>query len=206
MARIKNQKSISKSDIQTYYFDQKLSAKEVGHKLGFSVWQIYKFMKKHNLPRRESSVTTKFNFLKSPQSFSKKTKLNSLENKIHIAGLMLYLAEGYKAGKHTVDLANSDPKILKIFLSLLRQVYQVSPQKIKAYIYRFPNQTDSELINFWSNELKIPQNQFTKPYIKLRSNPNPTHKMPYGLVHIRYSDTRLLTQIKSDIDIITNSL
>ncbi|MEK7525365.1 MAG: hypothetical protein AAB548_03280 [Patescibacteria group bacterium] len=30
--------------------------------------------------------------------------------------------------------------------------------------------------------------------------------MPYGLVHIRYSDSRLLAQIKSEIDIISNEI
>lgn len=199
-------KKISISDIKRYYFDQQLSAIETAKKLNVSLRRIYKFMNKNNLPRRTSSSTRSIQFNKSKKSFSK-TKLNTkFLNNLYIASTMLYWAEGYKIGKNTVDFANSNKLMLLVFLNALRKIYNVQESKIKIYLYCFSNQDQQDLLNFWSKTLNIPLSQFTKPYIKSGSLNKNNHYMSQGLIHIRYSDTRLLTEINSDIDIISKSL
>jgi len=106
---------------------------------------------------------------------------------------MLYLAEGAKTGT-TVDFANSSPTLIKVFLTFLRKVCAIDENRLKLYLYCFSNQRPTKLIDFWSKELKIKRRQFTKPYIRSVTKPS-SRIMRYGLLHLRYSDKKLLMQI-----------
>lgn len=44
---------------------------------------------------------------------------------LHAAGTMLYWAEGDKGGKHAARLSNSDPELVRFFLSFLRTYFRV---------------------------------------------------------------------------------
>lgn len=103
---------------------------------------------------------------------------------------MLYLGEGAKT-KNTVDLANSDPVILRLFVKYLRKICAVDEQKIRVYLYCFENQNTEGLISFWSRTLRIGKDKFIKPYIR-KIGASQTRTMKYGVLHIRYNDKRLL--------------
>jgi len=45
----------------------------------------------------------------------------------------------------------------------------------------------------------VPVSQFTKPFIRKINKKSKHKKMPYGIIHIRYNDTRLLKYIKQSI-------
>lgn len=195
-------KWLSKEIIQELYYEQGLSAQEIGTKFGHGYSQVYKFMRRYNLPCRKRNGTRQLQFLRSPLSFQKLTRLTPIQKLLYTAGLMLYWAEGRKAGKHTVDFTNSDPYMVRVFLKMLREIYNITGPRLKCMIYCYSNQDPSSLHNYWSNLLNIPLTQFTKPYIRHDYDPAKTGKMPHGLIHIRYSDLRLLAQIKRDIGII----
>ena len=129
-----------------------MSAQETANKLGKNISQIYKFMRRHNLPRRTSAQTNRIRFYKSPLSYSKKHPLSPSEKSLLNSSLMLYWAEGYKA-QPAVDFANSNPKMVKIFLMCLRDIYQVNEQRIKIFLYCYSNQNLDTLIEFWSNSV-----------------------------------------------------
>lgn len=116
---------------------------------------------------------------------------------------MLYWGEGYKGSvkrpANRVDFANSDPSMIRIFLEFLRQTYELSESKFRILLYCYSNQDVVNLIDYWSSVTDIPKAQFTKPFV--RSDFKITgNTMPYGLVHIRYNDKKLLLEIKSLID------
>lgn len=191
--------NLSIKRIRKLYYKDGLSAREVGEKVGSSVWQVMHFMKKHRLPRRSPSETIRLQFLRKPLSFNIKKSLNSKEEKLRIAGIMLYWAEGNKQ-ENTVDLANSDPKMIKIFLNSLREICQVDEKRLRAFVYCYANQNTEKLESFWSKITKIPRSQFQKTYVRKDYSPTKKGKMKHGLVHIRYNDQRLVTQIKNWID------
>ncbi len=188
--------------IQKMYYQEGLGAIEIAKKLKKNYSQIYKFMKRHGLNRRLASETTNLKFLRSPLSYTQKIDLTETEKQLHIAGLMLYWAEGSKANKSVVDFVNSNAEMVCLFLHMLKTIYQINTARLRVLIYCYSNHDTDNLISHWSTLLNIPINQFTQPYVRHNFDPNKSHKMPYGLVHIRYSDTRLLSQIKADIDII----
>lgn len=192
-------------DIQELYYHQQLSAKEVGKRLQKTVWQVFKFMKKHNLTRRSSKETYSYTYARLPLTYTKKVNLTPNDEKLLISGLMLYWAEGAKNTGAVVDLANSDPKMLAVFIKVLREIYRVKEQKFRILLYCYKNQNEEKLKKFWSQLLKIPQDQFLKSYIREDFDPTKTNKMPFGVTHLRYYDKKLYSQIKKDLDIIAEN-
>lgn len=191
--------------VRNLYHKKGLSAEEVGEHLGKTVWQVIKFMKKHQIPRRKTEETKRLQFQRKPLSYKKKTRMTSSERELYEVGLVLYWGEGAK-NFSTVDLANSDHEMVLIFLEMLRKIYRVDENRLRVLLYCYANQDVSALIDFWSKKLLIPKKQFIKPYVRSDFDHTRTSKMPYGLAHIRYNDKRLLEQILRDIDIIKNRL
>lgn len=185
--------------VKHLYQEKGLSAQDVADELDKTVWQVYRFMKKHRISRRKASQTLKIKFNRSPLSFKRKVNLTTKEQQLHLAGLMLYWAEGAKTGGDKIDFANSDQHMAVIFLKMLRQIYQPDEKRLRALLYCYSNQDPKKLIGFWSNLLNIPTDQFLKPYVRKVFNRSKKHKMPHGLVHIRYNDKRLFQQIMTDI-------
>lgn len=184
--------------VKKLYYQNGLSAREVGEELNIPVWQVIRFMKKNNLPRRAASETQKLQFRKKKGTFTIKKNLSKKEEKLRIAGLMLYWAEGVKTSDNTVDLTNSDPHMIKLFLRMLREVYGIKEEKLRVLLYCYANQDIKKLIGYWVKATKIPQKQFIKPYIRQDFLEKKKGKMRYGLVHIRYHDKKLVAKIKKD--------
>ncbi len=180
-------------------YQQNNSVPEIAKDHHLSLDYIYRLLKKHNIPRRNRSLQNKIRFEKKPLSFQFHEPLVRQEEDLFIAGLMLYMGEGAKTG-NTVDFANSDPRLLKIFILFLRKICGVEEGKMRFYLYCFSDQNSDSLKAFWSKELKVDSNQFTKPYIKESAPvkaPKKTRIMPYGVLHIRYNDKRLLEKMLS---------
>lgn len=180
-------------------YDSGLSMKEVGRHFNKSVNSIAKIMARENIGRRLASQTRKTHFLKTPLSFTSKIKLSTQEIKLKIAGLMLYWGEGAKRNANRIDFANSDPEMILVFLKFLRKIYQVKESKFRIYLYSYHSLPTDDLINYWSNLTNIPISQFSKPYIRAKSELK-HDKMQHGLIHIRYSDIRLLKLVMDEIE------
>lgn len=175
-----------------------LSMREVGRKLNTSVWSICSIMKRKGIKRRTSSETNKIQFYSSPLSFTPKKNLTQREQQLKIAGLMLYWAEGAKKLPDKVDFANSDPLMIKVFIKFLRQIYQVNESRIRCLVYCYPSHDINYLHTYWSTIVKIPSSQFNRPYIR-QDGGNIRDKMKHGLLHVAYSDKRLLQLILKEI-------
>jgi hypothetical protein len=163
-------------------------------------------MRRNKIKRRTPAQTLKIQFERGSLSYDKLAKFTNHQRKLLIAGLMLYWAEGSKANKFTVDFANSDEKMLRLFIRMLREIYRVTEKRLRIYLYCYLNQDVNKIIDFWSKKLKVPKGQFSKPYIRKDFKIEKIGKMPFGLVHIRYSDKKLHRQIMTDIGIISSSL
>lgn len=194
-------------DIKKLYYEEGLSTRQIADKLGKTVWQVISFMKKYKMDRRSSAETQRLQFARTPLSYQKKEILSSEDRELWIAGLSLYWAEGVKfIGNHIVDLANSDEKIILLFLAMLRIVYHIDEKRLRVLLYSYENQNQFELITYWSKLLSIHSSQFTKPYIRKDFKLDKEDKMLHGLVHVRYNDIRLFRQIMTDIGIICSML
>lgn len=171
-----------------------LSGPEVVLKLKkISLKQVYDTLRRQNIPRKSLLEQNRKRFLQSPLSFVFKQKLSKKERELLIAAIMLYYGEGAKT-RWTVDFANSDPQLLKVFFKFLINICGIDTKRVRFYLYCFSNQNVNSLIQFWCSQLGVKRNQFTKPYIRSTLNKG-KRTMPYGVLHIRYSDKRLLEKI-----------
>ena len=186
--------------VKKLYYLEKLSVQDVANQLGVSIDAVFYCMRKNKLPRRKSNESNSINFERCNPSFELK-KINSEKLRIlKVIGTMLYWGEGYRAGTTMVDFANSDRDMIILFLRFLRAICGVDEKRLRVYSYFYSNQDTDKNINYWSKLTKIPKNQFTKPYIRKDFRKDKIDKMPYGLIHIRYSDKKLLNLIKSWIE------
>jgi len=162
-------------------------------------------MRKHNIPRRSFKEASKKSFENKKMTFKRRNLHGSKKNIAETILAMLYWGEGFKGNENskmsTVDFANSDPQMIRVFMKAFRDTYVFDRKKLRAYIYCYSNQNVPNLINFWSKLTKIPKLQFTKPYIRTDHQKN-VRTMKYGLIHVRYSDMKLLINIKNLIDCI----
>jgi hypothetical protein len=187
--------------VRSLYFEKKLSAKKIGTELGVSTDAVYYFMRRHGLKRRSCSMNSFLFFENKPLSYKIKEDLSETERELKTLGVALYWCEGYKTAKSKgVDLANSDPAMVLIFTRFLREVCGVDPRRLRVLLYCYSDQDPRALVRFWSSLVSIPAEQFSKPYVRRDHNPDKAGKMPYGLVHIRYMDKKLLRQMLSWIE------
>ncbi len=183
-------------EIKNLYLDEKRTVKEIADELGISFWKVYSLMQRNHIPRRGCSEANYLHYDRYKAKFFIKKNIDTKNEYLKIAGIMLYWAEGTKQGD-TVDFANSDPQMIKIFLRFLREICGIAESRPRIYLYAFSDQNIEELKKYWSKVTQIPLAQFTKPYIR-KFKPNlKDRRMPYGLIHVRYNDKRLLARIRS---------
>lgn len=187
--------------VRRLYYKEGYSMREVAEELNVSIDAVVYFMRRHNLKRRTLKEESVVRFRKKLLSYSIREKLTREQEKLKMVGIALYWGEGYKTEKSSgVDLANSDVSMVLVFLRFLREICGIDEKRLRVLLYCYSNQDTKKLLEFWSKKTLIPIEQFTKPYIRKDFNSSMLDKMPYGMVHIRYSDKKLLLVIKEWIE------
>ncbi len=119
---------------------------------------------------------------------------------------MLYLGEGYKKGR-VMRFGNSDPRIIRIFLSTLKIGFPIENNRLRCAIQCRADQNIVELESYWSNETKIPLSQFYKTRIDKRTIGIPTKRPEYkGVLVIYYFSYEVFLELKYIADIIYKHL
>lgn len=174
-------------------YSKNLSGPEISKQLRISLKQVYDSLRRQQIHRKSAFEQNKVRFDKKPPSFSFKRKLSIKEKELLVAGVMLYYGEGAKSG-FTVDFANGDMRLLKLFLKFLKIICKVNEKRLRFYLYCFSDQNTKTLIRFWCSQLGVERSQFTKPYVRSTFNKG-KRTLKNGILHIRYSDKRLLEKI-----------
>lgn len=127
-------------------------------------------------------------------------------------GVALYWGEGYKKlakvkGKertsHAVSLTNSDPKLIKMFVTFLIRVCEVNPEKIKFGLRLFEHQDSVEILNFWIKELGLSATNFGKVYygVSISSQRKKEfNSLKYGTLQVNVYNTQLFYRIMGWLD------
>jgi transposase-like protein len=118
---------------------------------------------------------------------------------LHIAGCMLYWAEGSR-NRHAVEFVNSDPAMVAFFLGFLRSCFDVPDRKVRIACNLFADHLlrQEEIERFWLRTLGLPRscmrksavNRYSKYSQKKRRN-----KLPYGTCRLVVCDTTLVQHI-----------
>lgn len=199
MERTKEKKELSLKTLNQLYWEKEYSLSQIAKEYGINITSVLKRMKKYGIRRRSLSESG-YLFHSDKPGFNVKTILNRSEENLLVAGIMLYWAEG-TLKRDTIDFANSNPEIIRVFLKFLREICGINESRLRAYIYVFSDQNIDKIKEFWEKNTGIPESQFVKPYIReTKGSVERKRRMEYGLIKIRYSDKKLLCIIKKWIE------
>lgn len=103
---------------------------------------------------------------------------------------ILYLGEGFKA-KSIIGLGNSNSDIMKLFIDLLRSVYDLDESKFRVYLHLRHDQDDVLEKMYWSKLLLIPLNKFGKAQFDKRTQGSKTWDSYHGVCSVYYYDAKI---------------
>lgn len=180
-------------DIIVLYKDKFYSVQQIAEKLNFSSSKIKYVLRKNGIKKRKIGEAIRYlNITKFNKGLFKiKENLNEQEEKLRVAGVMLYWGEGTKSG-NCVTLSNSNPEMVALFLRFLRIICGVSENRLRVLLHIYPDHNEKEMKNFWSHLTKIPISQFSKTFVHQKKGGTYKKNSKYGTISLRYSDKKLL--------------
>ena len=119
----------------------------------------------------------------------------NLPNKTDIDELalaMLYLGEGAKRNS-TVQIANTDPDILRFFLDALKSLYQIEEDRVsfRLNLVEVARPLEKELIAWWRQQLNCTPESFRKTQFDARSRATQLTGNYHGVCTLSYNDVYL---------------
>lgn len=100
-----------------------------------------------------------------------------------IGGLMLYWAEGSKAGH--VILTHSDVRIILFMIRWFHKYFDVSPQHIRINLHLYAGQNERNMKQYWSEMTGVPVSNFQKTRMKREGLGYKRKDLYRGTVRIR---------------------
>ena len=111
-----------------------------------------------------------------------------------LAGL-LYWCEGSKyPASNFISFANSDQKLVGMFLKLFRLGFRPEEKKLKVHLQLHTTHDTKAVTSYWSQLLKIPKIQFYKPTVT-RPTKNMKRLDYMGTCAVRYYDVSILWEM-----------
>jgi len=173
---------IERDLLQELYIEQGLSARQVACHLGVSSKAVTYWLRKHGIKTRSHREAMALRRLKrfhyDPPG----------KEKLELVGLALFWAEGTKFKKR-VEVTNTDPELIKVFLRFLREVCQVEETSLHCRLQLHNPDFLAESLEYWSQVTDIPEERFTRRYLRPDKGGNPKH--PYGILSVCVNDTAL---------------
>lgn len=116
-----------------------------------------------------------------------------------------YIGEGSKRLKGSVNISNTDPKVIKFALYWLTHSLEIPRTKVKVALQLYSDMDIQQAMEFWHRELNLPLSQFIKPYIKESKRVNIEHKgFGYGTCGLIVYNTSLKEKIIMGINAIAD--
>jgi hypothetical protein len=108
---------------------------------------------------------------------------------LHLAGCMLYWAEGAKQ-RNTAKLANSDVELVRFFVKFVRACFDLGPDDLSVTlnVYTGNGLTIEQIERHWLDALDLPRSCLRKHSINARptsSSGMKRNKLPYGVCTVR---------------------
>lgn len=118
--------------------------------------------------------------------------------RLHLAGCMLYWAEGSKE-RNAVKLTNSDPDMLTLFVRFLRDCYAVPPEQIALSVNCHLNNGLElhEIEQWWLNRLGLPESSLRGASVNRTSTASRWRRnvLVYGTARVSVGSTAIVQSI-----------
>ncbi len=195
-SQIKAELGVSKSTLSVWLRKYPLSKEQIRLLRDVSEIRIEKFRQTMQL-KREARLLSYYNEVKG-------TILPFSKRELLIAGLFLYWGEGGKTLRNQLSITNTDPAVLQFSLYWMIKALDISKDKIQVFTHFYDDMVVDDEINYWSKILKLPKNQFGKPYIKESKRINLDQKgFGHGTCGLRVSNTVIKEKILMTLKVIS---
>jgi len=125
--------------------------------------------------------------------------------KIALAMLCLGEASKSKSKCNHFFLGNTDPRIIILFMELLKRCFDFEMNKVRCTVQCRADQDTKELELYWQKITKVPKEQFYKTWIDKRTIGKPTLRKGYmGVLRFDYFDTKAQLDLESLADLVYN--
>ena len=177
--------------LQKLYCDQKLSMVEVADKISTTARTIEYWLRKYNIPRRSRSESAYVKQNPNGDPFKIKRNLTQKEKGLLITGLILYLGEGGKKFKHSIQLGNLDPRVIQIFVKFLRKICRINENKLRLFVrlHRRFNKNKAQI--YWSELLNLPSQQVLVYRYNDPRSKDEKQWSKYGIAMIQFNNIKL---------------
>ncbi len=172
--KIKEQLGVSKSSVSLWCRDIKLT-NEQSKKLADRSAAVFKLGAKANHEKRIVEILV-------IKEASKKEIANLDRDNFKIAGAILYCAEGNKT--NSASVTNSDPRIIRFMVTWFKEIFDIPPNRLKAYLHIHYGNDERKIKKFWSGLTGIPLKNFGKSFIKPKGTGHRTNILPNGIIRI----------------------
>ena len=117
----------------------------------------------------------------------------------HVAGCMLYWAEGGKK-RNVAHLSNSDPEVVRFFVRFVRRYFDVRDDGFRVTCNLFADHLErqSEIERFWLETLSLSESSLCKSIVNVYSKYSQKKRMnmlPYGTCRVSIYQTHIVQHI-----------
>jgi predicted transcriptional regulator len=146
--------------------------------------------------RNHGSRVNREQGLETRLAFQRAGRERARENRpLHLAGCMLYWAEGAK-GRNGVYFVNSDPNMIVFFMRFLRDEFHVENDSVavRIHCHTHDEQEIKRIEKYWCDLLGLPITAVKKTYVK-DSNSTRLNRLQNGVCDIRVHRTEIVQHI-----------
>jgi hypothetical protein len=173
---------------------------------GFTNLKIAEKMKtsENSVVMKLSRLARKGRIVLHEHIYDDKYSFKNVDRELLVKGLFLWWCEGTTfriSERNRVEIVNSDPKLIKIFLNFLRSI-KINEGKLRLRI-KCSMDEKKRLKKFWSDFLGIPPNKFMKSILAR----NYTGKrLKYGTITLRYNSEKLAFELDRRLLLLNGNL
>jgi len=124
-------------------------------------------------------------------------------NPVFIAGIMLYWGEGSK-GRGLVQFTNSDPTMIRFYVSFLQEACGIPIEKIRAHLIIYPDHEEKTTRAYWSRTVALPWENFTKTTVI--QGRHKVRRLSWGICTVNVSSTYFMEKMRVWLELLPREL
>lgn len=196
-SEIKTEISVSKSTLSIWLQPYPLTPNQVARIRNKRPQQIEKF--------RRTMATRREALQKRAYDDAQKFWLPLSPRELMLAGVFLYWGEGTKVSPGYLCISNCDPRVIKFAYKWMTGSLGIDKKSIHVLLHLYSDMSIEYETKYWSNLLKIPLENFRRPYIKQSTRAGLSYKsFGHGTCNIYTGSTAIKSRVMESINAISD--
>jgi len=165
---------------------------EIAGELDCSLHKVTYYMDKYAIKRRSIGEAIYQKNHPDGDPFKIKSITSQADARLLGMGIGLYWGEGTKANEHSVRLGNTDPALLRMFMTFLIRLFGVDKEHLRFGLQIFTDIDPDEALVYWTQKLDVKPSQFYKVTVTISGSIGTYRKKSqYGVVTVHYHNKKL---------------